>query len=114
MINVSAIETGFVQMVLGSSHALHTYFSPRLNIHATADCTCKGSSCLQTACSSVLVFITANTMDESLSHTNVFNYSHNNVYPSDADKKTKNNMRQSAALFELKEGMLFSNGSKRQ
>lgn len=76
-----------------------------LKTHDVADCTCKGSSRLQPR---------VRQMDESSRHAEVFNYLHSNTYPSDADKNTKRGIRQRAALFELKEGVLCLKGTKRQ
>ena len=66
-----------------------------------------------TACSSVFAAAQM-SMDESSRHTEVFNYLHSNTYPSDADKNTKRGIRQRAAMFELKEGVLCLKGTKRQ
>ena len=44
----------------------------------------------------------------------MFDYLHDSCYPTNADKNIKRGIRQRAAVFELKEGVLFLKATKRQ
>lgn len=67
----------------------------------------------ENACFSFSLFAVV-TMGESQKYVDVFNYLHNNSYPSGAEKNTKRAIRQRAVQFELREGQLFLKGTRRQ
>lgn len=52
--------------------------------------------------------------EETVKHAEVFDYLHSCRYPKDADKNKKRSVRQRAAMFELKDGVVVVKGTTRQ
>ena len=64
--------------------------------------------------SSIFFHLPIAAMDESSKCSEVFDYLHNSSYPSGSGRNIKWGIRQRAALFELREGVLFLKSTKRQ